>query len=161
MGLSVSVPWRFHVASIVLCCTTDGLLYYCIHLLFWVISLITAVSVTTLQMTENSTACLTVCSDITKKQNFVRESIGDRMIPHTTDRQCRKCIRAMMSPCNFVSLQYDDVIMGAMASQITSLTVVYSTAYSGADQRKHQSSASLAFVRGNHGVRWIPRTNGQ
>ena len=37
-----------------------------------------------------------------------------------------------------------------MASQITSFTIVYSTAYSGADQRKHQSSASLAFVRGIH-----------
>ena len=37
-----------------------------------------------------------------------------------------------------------------MASQITSLTIVYLTAYSGADQRKHQSSASLAFVRGIH-----------
>ena len=36
--------------------------------------------------------------------------------------------------------------MGAMASQITSLTIVYSTVYSGADQRKRQSSASLAFV---------------
>ena len=47
---------------------------------------------------------------------------------------------------------YDDVIMSAMASQITSLTFVYSSAYSGADQRKHQSSASLAFVRGIH--RW-------
>ena len=42
------------------------------------------------------------------------------------------------------------VIMGAIASQITSLTIVYSTVYSGADQRKHQSSASLAFVRGIH-----------
>ena len=41
---------------------------------------------------------------------------------------------------------------GRDASQITSLTNVYSTAYSGADQRKHQSSASLAFVRGIH--RW-------
>ena len=39
---------------------------------------------------------------------------------------------------------------GMMASQITSLTIVYSTVYSGADQRKHQSSASLAFVRGIH-----------
>ena len=38
--------------------------------------------------------------------------------------------------------------MGTMASQITSLTIVYSAVYSGADQRKHQSSASLAFVRG-------------
>ena len=35
-----------------------------------------------------------------------------------------------------------------MASQITSLTIDYSTVYSGADQRKHQSSASLAFVTG-------------
>ena len=51
-----------------------------------------------------------------------------------------------------LSRHYSDVIKGAMASQITSLTIVYSTFYSGADQRKHQSSASLAFVRGIH--RW-------
>ena len=56
---------------------------------------------------------------------------------------------------------YDDVIMAAMASQITSLTIVYSTVYSGADQSEHQSSASLAFVWGIHRDRWIPRTNGQ
>ena len=37
-----------------------------------------------------------------------------------------------------------------MSSQITSLTIVYSTVYSGANQRKYQSSASLAFVRGFH-----------
>ena len=37
-----------------------------------------------------------------------------------------------------------------MASQITSLTIVYSIVYSDADQRKHQSSASLAFVWGIH-----------
>ena len=37
--------------------------------------------------------------------------------------------------------------MRATASQITSLTIVYSSVYSGANQRKHQSSASLAFVR--------------
>ena len=40
--------------------------------------------------------------------------------------------------------------MGAIASQITSLTIVYSTVDSGADQSKHQSSASLAFVWGLH-----------
>ena len=45
---------------------------------------------------------------------------------------------------------YNDVIMSAIASRITSLTNVYSTVYSGADQRKHPSSASLAFVRGIH-----------
>ena len=41
---------------------------------------------------------------------------------------------------------YSDVIMGAMASQITSLTIVYSTVYTSAGQGKHQSSTSLAFV---------------
>ena len=46
---------------------------------------------------------------------------------------------------------YNDVIMDAMASLITSLTIVYSTVYSGEDQRRHQSSASLAFVQ------WINR----
>ena len=61
-------------------------------------------------------------------------------------------------PCTF---HYDDVIMTAMASQITSLMIVYSTVYSGAYQRKHQSSASLAFVWGSHRDRWIPRTKGQ
>ena len=45
-------------------------------------------------------------------------------------------------------LHYADVIMGMIASQITSLTIGYSIVY--ADQRKHQSSASLAFVRGIH-----------
>ena len=50
------------------------------------------------------------------------------------------------------SRNYSGIIMSAMTSQMISLTNVYSTVYSGADQRKHQSSASLAFVRGIH--RW-------
>ena len=45
---------------------------------------------------------------------------------------------------------YGAVITGAIASQITGLTIVYSTFYSGADQRKHKSSTSLAFVWGIH-----------
>ena len=45
---------------------------------------------------------------------------------------------------------YNDVIMNTMASQITSLSIVYSTVYSGKDQRKYQSSATLAFVWGIH-----------
>ena len=53
---------------------------------------------------------------------------------------------------NMLAFHYYDVIKGAMASQITSLAIVYSTDYSGTDQRKHQSSTSLAFVRGIH--RW-------
>ena len=47
-------------------------------------------------------------------------------------------------------LHQNDVIMGAMASQITSPTIVFSTVYSDADKRKHQISAPLAFVWGIH-----------
>ena len=49
---------------------------------------------------------------------------------------------------SLLNSHYIDVIMGGMASQITSLTIAYSTVYSGADQSKHQSSASLAFLWG-------------
>ena len=55
----------------------------------------------------------------------------------------------------FMVHHYNDVIMSVVASQIPSLTIVYSTVYSCPDQRKHQSSASLAFVKG------IPHTKGQ
>ena len=51
-----------------------------------------------------------------------------------------------------VVLLYSEVIMGAMASQITDVSILYLTVCSGANQRKHQGSASLAFVRGIH--RW-------
>ena len=63
-----------------------------------------------------------------------------------------------LRPCCF---HYCDAIMDTVASQITSLTIVYTTVYSDADQSKHQSSASLAFVWGLHRDRWIPRTKGQ
>ena len=49
-----------------------------------------------------------------------------------------------------ISSHKGDVIMGAIASQITSITIVYSAVYSDADERKHQRSASLAFVWGIH-----------
>ena len=64
-------------------------------------------------------------------------------------------------PYHYETLHYSDVIMTTIASQITSFTVVYSIVYSDADQRKHQSSSSLAFVWGIHRDRWIPRTKGQ
>ena len=50
----------------------------------------------------------------------------------------------------FQSSHYSDTIMNAMESQITGVSIVYSTVCSGGDQRKHQSSASLVFVRGIH-----------
>ena len=56
----------------------------------------------------------------------------------------------MLSLCVSLAHHYDDVIMGVIASLITSLMIVYSTVYSDTDQRKHQCSASLAFVWGIH-----------
>ena len=57
-----------------------------------------------------------------------------------------KCLDGYLSE----GCHYSDVIMGAMASQIISLTIVYSSVYSGVKQRKPQSSATLAFARVIH-----------
>ena len=61
-----------------------------------------------------------------------------------------QCLCCNQSSIINVYAHYNDAIMGAMASQITNLTIVYSAVYSGEDQRKYQSSASSA------GDRWIP-----
>ena len=74
----------------------------------------------------------------------VDQHTGGKWLIHSTKRRKDNQLQSLEL------YHYDDVIMGAMASQITSLTIVYSTVYSGADQRKHQSSASLAFVWGIH-----------
>ena len=64
--------------------------------------------------------------------------------------QSQTCVYENLVIKYVMSMHYNDVIMGAVASQITSLTIVYSTVDSDPDQRKHQSSASLTFVWGIH-----------
>ena len=64
--------------------------------------------------------------------------------------QCSTSLSRMGTRSHNGETHYNDVIMSKLASQITSLTIVDSTVYSDADQRKHQSSASLAFVWGIH-----------
>ena len=59
-------------------------------------------------------------------------------------------VNLWMSIPDFLTDHYNGVITGAIASQITSPAIVYSTLYSGTHQRKHQSSASLAVVWGIH-----------
>ena len=69
------------------------------------------------------------------------------------DKQRARCKNIKIYGCEqpYHNLShYNGVIMSTMASQITSLTIVYSTVCSGTDERKHQSPASLAFVRGIH-----------
>ena len=65
------------------------------------------------------------------------------------------CLTILFTLVSSISFEphYNDVIMLTMASQITSHKIFYSTAYLGTDKRKHQSSASLAFVQGIH---WWP-----
>ena len=64
--------------------------------------------------------------------------------------------RIWVSNPSKITTHYDDVIMSAIASQITSLTIVYSTVYSDTVQRKHQSSASLAFAGISSGTGEFP-----
>ena len=74
-----------------------------------------------------------------KQSRGVQSLLRDREVCFTESQQ------------NWQNKYHDnDVIMSAMVSQITSLTIAYSTVYSGADQRRHQ--ISMAFVRGIH--RW-------
>ena len=56
---------------------------------------------------------------------------------------------------------YNDVKMSAITSQITSLTIVYSTAYAGTDKKNIKASRHWPLCREFTGDRWIPRTKGQ
>ena len=69
------------------------------------------------------------------------------VIPKMATRWYTPLIITSVNPRSY---HYSDVILRAMASQITGVSMVYSTICSGSDQRKHQRSASLAFVRGIH-----------
>ena len=88
------------------------------------------------------------CQEIPYRDNIVlfNEHITGQVVAHLVGS------RISCSICHLKLQHHNDVIMDAIASQITSLTIVYSTVYSDADQRKHQSSSSLAFVLGIH--RW-------
>ena len=94
---------------------------------------------------------LSITADVSSKL-----VLNQTFIPQYNDPNSAEYQTLAKTLCNEVSQRgqwdYCDVIIGAMASQITSLSIVCSTVYSGADQRKHQSSASMAFLRGIY--RW-------
>ena len=90
--------------------------------------------------------------------SFITQENQPEVRPH---RKCRnKCFTIRLTlhsvSCALYikhlhdTYHYSDVIMSAMASQITGVSIVYSVVCSGADQRKHQSSVSPSFVRGIH-----------
>ena len=102
---------------------------YCATGWFWWISGLRAV--TMWSSSSFTKTVLKVCSGRPKSTDSIRQH------------------RLKLQSDKFRGTHYTDVIMITMASQITSLTVVYSTVYSDADQRKHQSSASLRLCVGN------------
>ena len=101
-----------------------------------------------------------------------QKGVTDRRTDGQTDRRtentiCRAAWSQLKNMFNFVVIEtpagqvltkcrpvyvqhYSDVIMSMMAFQIMGISIVCSSVCSGADQRKYQSSASLAFVRGIH-----------
>ena len=116
------------------------------------------------QITGNSTVCLTVC--LTNIKENIKACVAGEGNPPVTggfpsqrasNTDAFSCDETITLTNDEVAFQmnhrwssrmhYNDVIMGAMASQITNLTIVYSIVYAVADQRKHQRSASLDFVR--------------
>ena len=90
----------------------------------------------------------TLSMKIIKLDVMAFQERGTKMTENTKYTAKKKQNTPIVREC--LASLYIDVIMTTVASQITSLTIAYSIAYSEACQRKHQSSASLAFVRGIH-----------
>ena len=92
------------------------------------------------------------CSQPASKSSWDSQDFGDVNMVLKMVHFDKSSRPQWVKPACIILVHYSDVIMSAMASQITGVSIVYFTVCSGADQRKHQSSASLAFVRGIH--RW-------
>ena len=87
-------------------------------------------------------ACAKICCDLMANDWItVRWSFHLIWIPNKKHKWNRPLDNLTKTVTHYI-----DVIMTTLASQTTSLTIVYSTVYSDADQRKHQSSTWLAFV---------------
>ena len=93
----------------------------------------------------------TICRDLVAR-SFIKWRRLVEYVFKTIDCQKNFDLLLLTFMSALSSLNYNDVLMCAIASQITSLTIVYSTVYSGADQRKHRSSVSLAICAGNSPV---------
>ena len=91
----------------------------------------------------------TACFLMEKSLSLFQLTICQHWLTWSIGAEKNNCLKPWYHSL-LIHIHYSDVIMGVIASQITSLTIVYSTVYSDADQRKHQSSASLTFVWGIH-----------
>ena len=93
------------------------------------------------------------------RSSVPRKSTEREDLQWNSNRQvCISVLQIILA--NSVCVHFIDVILGAMASQITGVSIVCSNVCSVAEQRKHQNSALLAFVGESTGERWIPLTKG-
>ena len=116
--------------------------------------------------TRDIIPCVDCVYDPTLSRHGVRWSNNDTILHgiYSIGRRSLSSHAPHEAPHNpgcFTKMHYSDVIMSGMTSQIISVSIVYSIVCSGADQRKHQSSAALAFVRGIHRWPLHSRTKGQ
>ena len=97
-----------------------------------------------------------LCNDLVPKRqhSFIRNSVDHILSRHIW------CHQSTMSNNHPSQYHYTGVIMSAIASQITSLRIVYSTVYSDADQRNIKAPPHWPMCGEVTGDRWIPRTNG-
>ena len=90
------------------------------------------------------------------------ESIGDYTSYILEEVEVNTTQQNTTKPCAHSNwYRYSDVIMGTTVSQITSLTIAYSTVHSDADKKTHKKTSKLRVTGLCAGHRWIPRTNGQ
>ena len=80
-------------------------------------------------------------------------SFAEKRISHDCeeDRKQMSQLQCIGQKANFTIAYYSSIMISTVASQMTGVSSLCSIVCSGADQRKHRSSAALAFVRGIHG----------
>ena len=110
----------------------------------------------------NSTSAQTICNFTSQFRvcrcygPFICWGTSNTVVSHESRRfilpKIRLFLKGLSQLTTHETSHYNDILMGAMASQNTSFTIVYSAVYSGEDQIIYQCSESLAFVRGIH--RW-------
>ena len=99
--------------------------------------------------------------EVTDEDRWVTDDFGLLTDEEVTSKDHVGCLTWRWHTVEGGLIHYSDVILSAMETQITSVSIIYVRICSGADQRKHQSFASLTFVGEFTGDRWIPHTKGQ
>ena len=113
--------------------------------------------------------CLCTCPCVCMCNYHELVSAKSKLEPPNLDNRCKTYIPVvgvihldLLGHINKIQFAYyDDVVMGMIVYQITSLTVVYSTVYSDAHKKNIKAPRHWPLWGKFIGDPWIPRTNGQ